>query len=106
MLGGPISRRALLHAATAAVAAHPIVALAERLTAAAGREASLVREISHSAEPLPSPDDPAFGHQFDRFGSAQVVLLGEATHGTSEFYQARTQITRRLIEEHGFTIVA
>ena len=83
-----------------------MVALAEKLTAVAGREASRVREISHAAEPLPSPDDPAFGHQFDRFGSARVVLLGEATHGTSEFYQARTQITRRLIEEHGFTIVA
>jgi erythromycin esterase-like protein len=35
-----------------------------------------------------------------------VVLLGEASHGTSEFYQARAAITRRLIAEHGFTIVA
>ncbi|HEU4599410.1 MAG TPA: erythromycin esterase family protein, partial [Solirubrobacterales bacterium] len=32
--------------------------------------------------------------------------LGEATHGTSEFYRARAAITRRLIEQHGFTIVA
>src|SRR5205085_12356976 len=37
---------------------------------------------------------------------ARVVLLGEATHGTSEFYRARAQITRRLIERHGFNIVA
>ena len=43
---------------------------------------------------------------FDRFGSAKVVLLGEATHGTSEFYRARAAITRRLIERHGFNIVA
>jgi erythromycin esterase-like protein len=43
---------------------------------------------------------------FDRFGGARVVLLGEATHGTSEFYRARAQITRRLIERHGFNIVA
>ena len=36
----------------------------------------------------------------------RVVLLGEASHGTSEFYRARAAITRRLIEQHGFTIVA
>jgi erythromycin esterase-like protein len=34
------------------------------------------------------------------------VLLGEASHGTSEFYRARAAITRRLVERHGFTIVA
>ncbi|HYY38823.1 MAG TPA: erythromycin esterase family protein, partial [Xanthobacteraceae bacterium] len=43
---------------------------------------------------------------FDRFADARVVLLGEATHGTSEFYRARAAITRSLIERHGFTIVA
>ena len=43
---------------------------------------------------------------FDRFGDARVVLLGEASHGTSEFYRARAAISRRLIERHGFTIVA
>ena len=35
-----------------------------------------------------------------------MVLLGEATHGTSEFYNARAAITRRLIEQHGFSVVA
>ena len=59
-----------------------------------------------AAEPLPQFDDPAFGPLFDRFADARVVLLGEATHGTSEFYRARAAITRRLIEQHGFTIVA
>ena len=34
------------------------------------------------------------------------MLLGEATHGSAEFYRARAAITRRLIERHGFTIVA
>ena len=33
-------------------------------------------------------------------------MLGEASHGTSEFYRARAAITKRLIEEHGFMIVA
>ena len=64
---------------------------------------ALIRE---AAEPLPALDDPAFGRLFDRFGSARVVLLGEASHGTSEFYRARAAITRRLIEEHGFSMVA
>lgn len=62
--------------------------------------------IKEAAEPLPDFDDPAFGAMFDRFAKARVVLLGEASHGTSEFYRARAAITRRLIEEHGFSIVA
>lgn len=41
-----------------------------------------------------------------RIGDAKVVLIGEASHGTSEFYRMRARITRRLIEEKGFTIVA
>ncbi|HZS64334.1 MAG TPA: protein-L-isoaspartate(D-aspartate) O-methyltransferase [Xanthobacteraceae bacterium] len=62
--------------------------------------------IREAAIPLPSPEDKAFAAPFDRFAQARVVLLGEATHGTSEFYHARAAITRRLIERHGFTIVA
>jgi len=62
--------------------------------------------IAQAAEPLPDLDDPAFGALFDRFAGARVVLLGEASHGTSEFYRARAAITRRLIEAHGFSIVA
>src|SRR5207248_4145478 len=62
--------------------------------------------IADTAEPLPDIDDRTFGEFFDRFGSARVVLLGEASHGTSEFYRARAAISRRLIERHGFTIVA
>ena len=66
----------------------------------------LPRLISDAAEPLPDIDDRTFGEFFDRFGDARVVLLGEASHGTSEFYRARAAISRRLIERHGFTIVA
>lgn len=55
---------------------------------------------------MPSIDDPAFGAMFDRFSTKRVVLLGESSHGTSEFYQARAAITKRFIEQHGFTIVA
>lgn len=62
--------------------------------------------LKAAAEPLPSINDPDFAKAFDRFGSKRIVLLGEASHGTSEFYRARAAITRRMIEEHGFSIVA
>ena len=39
-------------------------------------------------------------------GEADFVLLGEATHGTSEFYKIRAEITKKLIEEKGFSFVA
>ncbi|TCS39638.1 erythromycin esterase-like protein [Paucimonas lemoignei] len=39
-------------------------------------------------------------------GNARFVLLGEASHGTHEFYRERARITQRLIAEHGFTAVA
>jgi erythromycin esterase-like protein len=39
-------------------------------------------------------------------GDAKLVLLGEASHGTHEFYRERARITKRLIEEKGFTAVA
>jgi hypothetical protein len=67
---------------------------------------SLPQLVAEAAEPLPDLEDPAFGAFFDRFGACRVVLLGEASHGTSEFYRARAAITRRLIEQHGFNIVA
>ena len=69
-------------------------------------EDAAVKAIAQHAEPLPDIDDAAFGAMFDRFAEARVVLLGEASHGTSEFYRARAAITRRLIQRHGFNIVA
>jgi erythromycin esterase-like protein len=67
---------------------------------------TLPRLIADAAEPLPDIDDEEFGTIFDRFADARVMCLGEASHGTSEFYRARAAISRRLIERHGFTIVA
>ncbi len=66
----------------------------------------LAKELRAAGEHLPAPEREGFGAFFDRFGDAKVVLLGEATHGTSEFYRARAAITQRLVEQHGFTIVA
>jgi erythromycin esterase-like protein len=76
----------------------------KRTDADAGQIAAALRPF---CEPLPFTDDAeAFGAVFDRFADARVVLLGEATHGTSEFYRARAAITRRLVERHDFTVVA
>lgn len=63
--------------------------------------------IAHACRPLPDPAHMIeFGAFFDPFAEANIVLLGEATHGTAEFYQARAAITRMLVEYHGFNIVA
>ncbi|HYX04343.1 MAG TPA: protein-L-isoaspartate(D-aspartate) O-methyltransferase [Reyranella sp.] len=68
--------------------------------------AGLPQLLRAAAQPLPSLDDPEFAAQFDRYADRRLVLLGEASHGTSEFYRARAAITRRLIERHGFSFVA
>lgn len=39
-------------------------------------------------------------------GDARLVLIGEATHGTHEFYRARAELTKALIAERGFNLVA
>jgi erythromycin esterase len=63
-----------------------------------------VDEIRSLAAPLRDPRD--LDHLLDRIGDARYVLLGEASHGTSEYYRWRAGITRRLIEERGFSFVA
>ena len=66
-----------------------------------------IAALRDAAEVLPRPEHTGdFGQFFARYGDATVVLLGEATHGTSEFYRARDAITRHLIQNHGFNIVA
>ena len=63
--------------------------------------------LRRDGESLPAPERAEeFGTPFARFGDARVVLLGEATHGSAEFYRARAAITRELVQHHGFSIVA
>jgi protein-L-isoaspartate(D-aspartate) O-methyltransferase len=64
---------------------------------------ALVRE---SAERIESIDTALVDPLLDRIGDSRIVLLGEASHGTAEFYQMRSRITRALIERKGFTVVA
>ncbi|HEV7344460.1 MAG TPA: erythromycin esterase family protein [Devosia sp.] len=67
----------------------------------------IARAIRSKCTPLPDPNHALeFGPFFDELADAKVVLLGEASHGSSEFYRARAAITRNLIEYHGFNIVA
>ncbi len=49
---------------------------------------------------------PSTAAILDLVGDANVVLIGESSHGTHEFYSARAEITKRLIEEAGFDAVA
>jgi erythromycin esterase-like protein len=77
---------------------------AQQVRERANRE--LIDFLRQAGDHLPAPEQEDFGSYFDRFGHARLVMLGEATHGTSEFYRARAAITRRLIEQHGFNIVA
>ncbi len=67
---------------------------------------AVVALIRRAAEMLPEVDSQAFADLFERFALARVVLLGECSHGTSEFYRARDAITRHLVREHGYRIVA
>jgi erythromycin esterase-like protein len=65
--------------------------------------AALLREV---AELFSSIEDAKLEPLLERIGHARVVLLGEASHGTSEFYRMRARITRELITRLGFTTVA
>jgi len=59
------------------------------------------------ADALPVEEGAPADHiLFDFVGDAHLVLIGESSHGTSEFYAARAHMTRRLIEERGFCAVA
>ncbi|MFG2003472.1 erythromycin esterase family protein [Spirillospora sp. NPDC048911] len=55
---------------------------------------------------LPLEEESDLGPLLDRIGDARCVLLGEASHGTHEYYAWRAALTRRLITEHGFSFVA
>ena len=74
--------------------------------AGAGREQNLVNRIADAAEPFGSIEAVDLGPLIERIGDARIVLLGEATHGTSEFYRMRERISRELIVKKGFRFIA
>jgi erythromycin esterase-like protein len=75
-----------------------------RRSQAVGTDDLLVAEFEDLARPLEGPAhlDPLI----EAIGDAKYVLLGEATHGTSEFYTWRTELTRALVNEKHFSFVA
>jgi protein-L-isoaspartate(D-aspartate) O-methyltransferase len=62
--------------------------------------------IASGCEPFDDIESADLASLLKRIGDARVVLLGEATHGTSEFYRMRASITRELIVRKRFNIVA
>ncbi|HSV15913.1 MAG TPA: erythromycin esterase family protein [Tepidisphaeraceae bacterium] len=71
--------------------------------------ANIIRGIRSSARPLEGAHDghaaPAYDPLIDAIGDRRFALIGEASHGTHEFYATRAAITRRLIAERGFNAV-
>src|ERR1043166_2561722 len=62
----------------------------------------VVRSSAHELTGAAEDYDPLM----ELIGDAQFVLLGEASHGTHEFYRTRCEITKRLIREKNFSAVA
>jgi erythromycin esterase-like protein len=67
-------------------------------------EKMLMNTIRELARPFGSVEDTKM--LIDRAGDATYVLLGEATHGTTEFYTVRAELSKRLITEKGFRFIA
>ena len=82
------------------------VAARARPSTQQSRPATISKLIRETAEPISDIEQTDIGPLIERIGDARVVLLGEATHGTSEFYRMRARITKELILRHGFNFVA
>jgi erythromycin esterase-like protein len=67
-------------------------------------DATALRAIRQAAQPLRDADDIAAIARL--IGASETVLLGEATHGTHEFYRLRAALSRRLVTDHGFDAIA
>ena len=77
----------------------------ERQATPSTTDTTLMEAVRQSAHPLTGAAQD-YDPLLDLVGEARFVLLGEASHGTHEFYHERAQITERLIKEKGFTAVA
>ena len=64
-----------------------------------------VNAVNRAARPVTGVAED-YDSLLDLIGDRRLVLIGEASHGTHEFYRERARITRRLIDERGFTVVA
>lgn len=62
-----------------------------------------MKAISDHSLPL---SDTSLNKMVEAIGDAKIVMIGEASHGTSEFYTTRAEITKKLIEQKGFQLIA
>jgi protein-L-isoaspartate(D-aspartate) O-methyltransferase len=69
-------------------------------------DGDIVTAITASSESFNSIEGADLDTLLERIGNAKIVLLGEATHGTSEFYRMRERISQELITRKGFRFVA
>jgi erythromycin esterase-like protein len=67
---------------------------------------SIADDLSGNVLPLRPNETTDYDPLLRSIGKARFVLIGEASHGTHEFYRERAQITKRLITEFGFNAVA
>lgn len=65
----------------------------------------LIDILNDDIEPLSEKEDK-YSSLLEKIGNARFVLIGEATHGTHEFYQARAEISQQLITKKGFMAIA
>lgn len=71
------------------------------------RKTRMMSAVARAAQPLAFNEDIAeYSSLLAAIGDARLVLIGEASHGTHDFYRERARITRRLICDHGFSAVA
>jgi erythromycin esterase-like protein len=74
--------------------------------ASAFNTSQALSEIARAAHPLSFIDSAEYDPLLHAIGNSRLVLIGEASHGTHDFYRERARITRRLITEKGFSAVA
>ncbi|HEX8236964.1 MAG TPA: erythromycin esterase family protein [Abditibacteriaceae bacterium] len=96
---------ALVSSSCASIGETPAASgLASTQVAAPGNRSKLVAGLRAAALPLTGKADD-YNALLTQIGDARVVMLGEATHGTQEFYRERMRITQRLVRDKGFSAV-
>src|SRR5437867_11711630 len=73
-------------------------------TAEASASTDLRQQFERIARPLRGPE--ALDPLLEQIGDARYVLLGEASHGTADYYNWRATLSKRLITEKGFSFLA
>src|SRR5438045_1278406 len=69
------------------------------------RREDVIETVCSEAYPLRGSTDP-YAPIMAMIKDARFVLIGEASHGTHEFYRHRAELTQRLIQQKGFQAVA